>query len=265
LDAEVFSRTASRFATKRGALDPRAMQSLTADILRRLAEAAPREPLFDAAEPDARAVEAFCEALIDPGPDAALRFVEDRRAEGATRREILVGYVPAAARRLGEGWDEDRLSLADVTIGTGHLFAVMRALRAEVPAAPHRPEDRRALFATVPGEDHGLGVTLAADLFREAGWEIDLRIGADHDALSHAAERTRPRVIGLSLSTERRLEALARLVVALRFVVPGAVIGVAPASRVDAERLHEIADIDLVLRDVPSALLELDRLVRGRV
>lgn len=261
-DAGVFSRTASRFATKRDAFAPDAMEALATDILKRLADATSREPALVAADVDAESVAAFCEALIEPEPGAALRFIEDRRAEGLTRHGVYLGYVAAAARVLGEGWDADRLSLADVAIGTGHLYAVMRALRAEAPVARAAADDRRsALFATVPGEDHGIGVTMAADLFREAGWEIDLQAGADHDGLVAHVERTRPRIIGLSLSTERRLDALARLVVALRLVMPCAIIGVAPASSVDSERLHETADIDLVFHDARSARLELDRLL----
>lgn len=262
-DAGIFSRTASRFASKRAAFAPDAMEALAADILRRLAEANPREPAFD--DVDAESVDAFCDALIEPEPAAALRFIEDRRAEGLTRQGVHLGYVAEAARRLGEGWDADRLSLADVAIGTGHLYAVMRALRTDPPVAPAAVhERRRGLFATVPGERHGIGVTMAANLFREAGWEIDLQTGLDHDALVAHVERTQPPVIGLSLSTERRLDALARLVVALRFVTPFAIIGVAPASSVDAPRLHEVADIDLVLDDVCSARLELERLIRAR-
>ena len=264
-DAGTFSRTASRFAVKRDAVAPQAMEALTADILQRLADAPPGAAESEPEAVDPERLDAFCDALIAPAPGPALRVVESLRAEGATRGTVRLGYVPAAARRLGEGWDEDRLSLADVTIGTGHLYAVMRALRAEGPAAPTSAGDRRrALFATVPGEDHGIGVTVAADLFRDAGWEIDLQTGADHDALVARVTRTRPRVIGLSLSTERRLDALVRLVVALRFVAPGALIGVAPGAGVDAARLREVADIDLVFDDVHSARRELERLLRAR-
>ena len=41
----------------------------------------------------------------------------------------------------------------------------------------------------MPGEAHGLGITVAADLFRDAGWSIDLQIGADHDANMKAIPR----------------------------------------------------------------------------
>ena len=203
--------------------------------------------------------------MVQPEPDAALRFIEDRRAEGVTRYDIYLGYIGAAARCLGERWDEDRLSFFEVTTGTGHLYALMRALRAEQPSSLSSFDTRRcALFTTVPGEDHGLGITVAADLFREAGWEIDLQTDTDYDGLIAHIECTEPHIIGLSLSSAGRLDALVRLVVAMRIVMPNAIIGVAPGRGLDAEMVRDLVDIDLVFEDAPSAFDELERLIRLR-
>lgn len=264
-DAEIFSRTASLFATKRDAFAPDAVEALAGDIVRRLARGRATQPAFDTPEISDESIAAFCDALVQPDPDAALRFIEDRRAEGVTRQGVYLGYITAAARCLGEGWDADRLSFFQVTCGTGHLYALMRALRAEnASARPAFDGQRCALFATVPGEDHGIGITVAADLFREAGWDIDLQTGTDHDDLIAHVERTQPHIIGLSLSTEHRLDALVRLVVAMRIVKPHAIIGVAPAWSIAAKRLHELLDIDLVFGDATSAFSELDRLMQLR-
>lgn len=94
--------------------------------------------------------------------------------------------------------------------------------------------------------------------------EIDLQTGTDHEALLAHVENTKPHFVGLSLSTEQRLEALVRLVVGMRIIMPEAIIGVAPASKVDPKRLTELVDIDLVFEDAPSACRTLDRLIRLR-
>jgi methanogenic corrinoid protein MtbC1 len=264
-DAEIFSRTASLFATKRESFAPEAVEVLANDIVRRLASIRPRQPRFETPEISDDSIDAFCETLIQPSPAAALQFIEDRRAQGVTQQGVYLGYITAGARSLGQGWDEDRFSFLEVTYGTGHLYALMRALRAETSSTrPAFDGWRCALFATVPGEQHGLGVTVAADLFREAGWDIDLRIATDHDGLVSHVEDTQPHIIGLSLSTEQRLDALVRLVVAMRITMPSAIIGVAPAANIDAARLHDLVDIDLVFDDVPSACRELERLIRFR-
>ena len=264
-DDEVFSRTASLFATKRGAFAPDAVESLASDIVRRLAVTKLRVASVETSDISDEQIEAFCDALIQPSPNAALDFIRDRRGEGASRLDVYLGYIAGAARCLGTRWDEDRLSFLDVTIGSGHLYALMRALRAEGPGARTAVDARRsALFATVPGEDHGIGITVAADLFRDSGWEIDLRTRTDHDGLIAHVEDTQPHVIGLSLSTDGRLEALVRLVVAMRIVVPSAIIGIAPSSLIDAPRLRDLVDIDLVFEDAASACAALDRLIRLR-
>ena len=265
LDAEVFVRTTSLFASKRTALAPEAVKAVAHDIVRRLAEPRFFEPSFEVPDISEESIAAFCDTLIQPEPDAAVRFIEDRRAEGNSRHDVYLGYIPFGARCLGERWEQDKLSFLQVTFGTGHLYALMRALRSERSLGYRKFDSRRvALFATVPGEDHGIGITVAADLFREAGWEIDLETGTEHDELIAYVEKHQPHIIGLSLSTEHRLHALVRLVVAIRLVLPDAIIGVAPGSSVDAQRLHQLVDIDLVFSDAPSAYRELDRLIRLR-
>lgn len=265
IDPKIVDRTAARFAVKRKAFAPDAVEDLASFIVRRLASSATTIPSFDPATISENHIAAFCDALIEPGPTAAVQFIQDRRLEGVTRHGVYLGYICAAARRLGDMWDDGRLTFLQVTIGTGHLYALMRALRSESSGADTIPDaGRSALFATVPGECHGIGITVAADLFREAGWEIDLQTGTDHDSLMERVERSRPDIIGLTLSTDSRLEALARLVVALRFVVPHAIIGVAPGVDLDPKRVQELVDIDLIFGDARSACMELDRLVRLR-
>jgi methanogenic corrinoid protein MtbC1 len=264
IDTEIFVRTASRFARKRGALPVDAVEMLASEIVMRLSRAARSARFHDPVVGKDR-VAAFCDALVQPEPDAALAFIRARRAEGLTRQGVYLGYIGAAARELGEGWKADRLSFAEVTIGTGHLYALMRALRTE-GSPPGRTYDarRHALFATVPGEEHGIGITVAADMFREAGWEIDLQTGRDHDAIMARVETSQPRIVGLSLSTDQRLENLARLVVALRLAVPRAIIGVAPGAEIDDRTITDLVDIDLLFHDTRRACADLDRLVRSR-
>jgi len=261
-DSEIYARTASLFASKRRDFAPDAIEALANDIVRRLANAASQRPSFETPDISDESIAAFCDALIQPEPAAALQFIEARRAEGVTRQGVYLGYIGVAARRLGQGWDENRLTFLEVTFGTGHLYALMRALRAEKPFSSKPVDERKsALFATIPGEDHGIGITMAADLFREDGWEIDLKTGTEHDALIAYVESKQPQIIGLSLSTERRLAALVRLVVAMRIILPRAIIGVAPGGDLNAKRVRELVDIDLVFEDACSACADLDRLV----
>jgi methanogenic corrinoid protein MtbC1 len=265
IDSEAFVRTASLFVAKRKTLGPAAVEALAYDIVARVARSARFFPRYDDVVVCEASLSDFCDALVNPAPDAALQFIEQLRSEGTTREEIYLGYIAAAARELGERWTRDRVSFMQVTVGTGHLYALMRAIRADpLTTRPSSDTRRSALFATVPGEQHGIGITIAAHLFREAGWEIDLQISTDHDCLVARTESTCPAVIGLSLSTEQQLEGLVRLVVAMRIVQPHAIIGVAPGSSLDKNTITGLADIDMVFEDARAALRDLDRLIRLR-
>jgi methanogenic corrinoid protein MtbC1 len=263
-DPELYLRSTSRFAQKRSYLAPAAVERLARDVLTRLSR--PETRVAPECDPDISAarLDAFCDVLIQRDARAAQEFITARRAEGVTRMEVYFGYISAAATRLGTRWDKSELSFMDVTIATGHLYALMRALRAETPIDPRRFDDRRnALFATVPGETHGLGVTVAADYFRAHGWQIDLQIARDLDALIHHAKATAPRVIGLSLSSEDHLDTLAQLVVALRLAVPQSIIGVAPAGGLVTDAIRDLIDVDLVFTTARDALIDLEHLIDG--
>ncbi|MFN3641733.1 MAG: B12-binding domain-containing protein [Gemmobacter sp.] len=242
-----------------------AVRALARSVIRR---SAPRPPLPpEPAVPEAgdQSLAAFCATLVQPTPGAALRFIAACRDRGLSREGVYLGYVCDAARWLGEAWDDDRLSFLEVTIACGHLHALLRMLGGERAAHP-LPLDtrRRALFATVPGEAHGIGVAVAATLFRDVGWDIDLQLGRDHDSLLHRVATTRPPVVGLSLSTPDRLDALAGLVAGIRRIAPDVVIGVAPGQGLPRKRLARRVDIDLVFDDARLACIALDRLIRLR-
>lgn len=261
VDTQLFSRTAQLFSAKVQVLPPDTVKVLAKDIVIHLGR-----PNGADVEVDPASVEDFCTTLLGYSAEAALNFIADRRAEGCDLETIYLGYIAAAARELGARWEDDRISLFDVTIGTGHLYALMRALRAENGSVESEFDAlRHALFATVPGEDHAIGITIAADMFRAEGWEIDLQTGTDHISLLAHAEASKPRVIGLSLTTERALDALVRLVVAFRLVLPRSIIGVAAGGTVDPDRIARLVDVDLQFVDVRSAHEELDRLLSARV
>lgn len=265
LDPSVHAPVPQPYPEDRRTCRREAIKALASNVVRRLSCAASPATRLGEVVVSKDLLEAFCAALVRPTPFAAHQFIAERRAEGVTRQALYLGYICGAARRLGEAWDENRLTFMEVTIGTGHLLDVMRTLRAESPSLRFAFDARRsALFATVPGEDHSIGITVAADMFRSAGWDIDLRTSTDHEGLMAHFDRTKPSIIGLSLSTGRRLDDLAHLVTAMREVVPLAVIAVAPGVALEEDEIRSFVDVDVIVRDARSACLELEGLVRLR-
>jgi methanogenic corrinoid protein MtbC1 len=261
-DSQVFVHTSRLFAEKRRVLSPEVVEGFAKEIVTRVAEVVASRVRSDKVSIDPERVAAFCDLLLEPDqPRVALEFITARRAEGATLQQVYLGYIGSAARLLGERWDTGEMSPLEVTLGAGTLYALMRALRAS--SFVMRPYDHRrvALFATVPGEQHGVGITVAADLFRDAGWDIDLQLGRDHARLMQRVTDTQPAIIGLSLSTSERLPELAKAAVALRLIVPDATIGVAPGDDVHPGEVRRVADVDMIFTDAASAISALEHVV----
>lgn len=165
-------------------------------------------------------VDALCTALLQPGLSATWQFLDRLRAEGRTPSEIVLGHFPEAARRLGDMWNRDEVSFIQVGQGAGQLQRLVRTLRPETTGRRRDPA-RRALFATLPGETHTLGVVIAADACRQRGWEVDLSFGDPREGfLAALSEGTYP-VLGLSLGSQRSRTELESLLPEIRVVAPG--------------------------------------------
>ena len=262
IDPQVFARTARLFEEQRRVLPPTVLEGFARQVVSRVAEAATARTAADRSRISPEQVALFCDLLLVPDqPQVALDFITARRAEGATTEDVYLGYVGSAACLLGERWEEDLLTPLQVTIGAGTLYALMRAMRTST-LVNHAPDHRRAaLFATVPGEKHGIGITVAADMFRMAGWDIDLQIGMDHAQLIDRARQTQPTIIGLSLSTGERLAEMLKAILTLRLLLPAARIGVAPGGDLTRDDVQRIADVDIIFGDAASAIGLLDDMI----
>lgn len=201
--------------------------------------------------PAAQELEEFCFALISDDDQAATRMINSLRADGVRPEEIYLKQLANAARMLGELWDNDRVTFSQVTIGSGRMFAIMRSMR-HLFEPVFAPQDKTAIFASVPGENHTLGVRMAADIFRKEGWEIALKVGMDHDQLVAEIAQAPAGIVGLSISGRHSIEALSRLVVALHISCPHAMIVVSGQNINDVRPVLSLMGLD----DVASTLDE---------
>ena len=230
-----------------------ALQGLAREVVSRLASRARSGREAEKARAAVAAeIDLLADLLLAPSPDPLADEVEALLARKVSMEDLYVIYLSGAARRLGDMWEDDRLSFTQVTLGVGRIYAVLRGLRPIIRDTSRRT-DKSALFANVPGEDHTLGVTMAADLFRRDGWDIALRLGLDHGELIHEIERCDVPVIGISVSNPDSLAALARLVLAIRVVKPGAYVLLSGRLVWQAPDLLRPLDADALASDVDSA------------
>jgi methanogenic corrinoid protein MtbC1 len=200
-------------------------------------------------------LEAFCAALLDGDDTLALSMVRQGSAAELSLRRAYFDILAPASHRLGEMWENDEIGFLQLSMATGRIFSIMRVLRREVlgRAQPARP-GALALFAAVPGEEHTMAVTMAADLFREAGWHVDLRAGAGEATILADAERTDYPVIGLSASHPGSAAALVSCVRGLRRVSPSSRIVLAGHAVEVMPGLGKLAGVDAAMADFDAVL-----------
>jgi MerR family transcriptional regulator, light-induced transcriptional regulator len=263
-DTETYARAQAVFATKREIFAADAITSLARDVIDRLAKekSSSLVPTRHAGTavilPDL--VDGLCDAILGHDPLAPLRFLEGALAPRVARRSELYEYIACVSRELGAKWDAEKVTYLQVTVAVGKLYALVRAIGADgTGLTPSTQRDKRALFASVPDEQHTLGVTIAAEVFRNAGWDIVLMINQSHQLLIDRAQVIRPPVVGYSISNSTGLDKLARLVVATRLAVPNIIIAVAAGPDIDENTLRNVVDLDLVIADAQTAEAELSQ------
>lgn len=230
-----------------------AVQSLADEVVIHLAAQLRVDP-SQVAIPVLVDVESFTRALLDNQSDAAIEMILRERRDGVSMETVYLHTLAGSARLMGEMWLEDRLSFIDMTVATGRIFGMMRGLRFDVQQPVLQGEkSRKALFMTVPGETHTLGVTMAADLFRSRGWLITLRTGLGHQQLVESLSHEHHSVIGISAGHPKSIVALTRLVVALRILQPWAHIIVGGQLVEQVPDLKELIAVDAVLADADDA------------
>lgn len=213
---------------------------------------------------------ALAYALCDEDSAAADIIVEDLMAAGVSVQDVCLHHLAPAAQRLGDLWDRDRLPFTDVTIATARIQSMLRRMPVEAAPASRRAA-LGACFVAVPGEQHTLGVIMAADLFRRAGWDVSLQVGQSHDELLDRLARDDRPVIGLSCSGDHSFAALKRLMQALRRSRPNAQILLSGQIVHHPQRLADLPQPFIPVADEPEAervlvqlAAEFDHVAEGR-
>lgn len=258
-DPEMLDRSTQEINNLTSRLPQGAVEALAREVVTRLAGRQWTTTSTPAQFSDEE-IDRLALALIDPEQDAAIILVNAVKDAGATIDEIYLAYLAMAARRLGEWWDTDRVSFVQVRSAATRIYAIMRSLQHKLNTPPQNAR-RHAVFAAVPGEDHMLGITMAADLCEKRGWKIDLLREQDHDKLVAEIVDTQAVIVGLSASNYKVLADAARLILAIRIAVPAAKILISGHSAVDEEDLAELVGADYSANDFESALTILEMMV----
>lgn len=248
---EIFEKTYHEIASLKSRLSEDAVVSLAREVIDRVSGRAVRKK-SQAVEPSSKQIEALAFALISKDERAGAELVLGATAAGMEIDTVYLRYLAGAARLLGELWDSDQVTFAEVAVGTSRIYSIMRASN-NLLFPQKKVSQKSAVFASTPSETHTLGVRMAADLFRRDGWDIDLMMGQPHEALVEGIEQSPHYLIGLSSAGRHSSAELAKLIIALRISKPTACIMVSGQIVNDAPDIVSLLGADGVASDFESA------------
>jgi methanogenic corrinoid protein MtbC1 len=224
-------------------------------------------------------------AILHPTQDQVLRlvqiaigspqsatdfYVEALRAAGTPVDWLLLDLIAPAAHCLGTMWEEDSCDFTDVSLGTLRLNQTVRRLgkvfagQDEQLARAAYARSHSALLAQMPGEQHGLGLTILVQFFRRAGWHVRAAPCITRAELIAAARTTQYGLIGISVACDSRLELLADDIRALRKQSANRAVSIMVGGPpfIANPQLAGMVGADATALDARAAVQQADRLVR---
>jgi MerR family transcriptional regulator, light-induced transcriptional regulator len=175
----------------------------------------------------------YLDALRAADAGGAFRVASGALEGGMTLPQLYQRVITPAMHRVGELWERGALTVADEHLATALTHRVLAGLRpplrVEPNAAGGTSSRGRVMLATVEGEQHGLGLRMAADVLEDAGFHT-IYLGADvpTEALLQAISSLSPDLLALGVTMDElapRLQQVAGAVhrahPALRLLVGG--------------------------------------------
>ena len=182
-----------------------------------------------------------------------LRELKRARVSAAALADI---YIPEAARRMGEAWQDDQMSWLDVSIGVGRMQSLLREIGTAWAADQAGDTGHGTVLLIVPDrEQHTLGPMVAMGQLRRFGVSVCLRIAPSHNELRSLMAARQFDGVLISIATKDKLDSVAKTV---QFIKASAakpmpiVVGGAVTSKV--EDIVACTGADLASNDICAAL-----------
>lgn len=184
------------------------MRTVEVEIIPRLVRAHSQPAQASVSPQD---LEHFTDQLLNADDAALHQSLQNLRQRGVSVQGLFLDLLTPAARRLGDFWTCDSCSFTDVTVAMGRLQQLLRANSSAFGLnniSQGQAADRRVLLMPCPGEQHTFGLSIVAEFFYRAGWDVTTSFMQPSASLAQLVERQWFDVIGLSLGD---LDGLGRL------------------------------------------------------
>jgi MerR family transcriptional regulator, light-induced transcriptional regulator len=199
----------------------------------------------------------YLDALRAADAAGAFRVASSALEEGMTVPQLYQRVIAPAMHEVGELWGRGALTVADEHLATALTHRVLAALRppsrTEASRAGEMAARGRVLLATVDGEQHALGLRMAADVLEDAGFQT-IYLGADvpTDALLQAISSLSPDLLALGATMRESAPRLQEVAGLVRRAHPqiGLLVGGQMATPVQGGEL--IQDLEVLPRRLPQ-------------
>jgi len=149
---------------------------------------------------------------------AAIKSMEETRkilmkwrSQGHSLKDTYLFGITGSARLIGELWSRDALDFVNVTIALSRLHRVMHEFSQEFLSEGNAESNGLSLLLmTEPGSQHGLGVFMLSEFFRQAGWRVTLASPQDIVDFKRIFLSDWFDAVVLSISTDRQIDAVSQ-------------------------------------------------------
>jgi MerR family transcriptional regulator, light-induced transcriptional regulator len=169
-------------------------------------------------------------------------------------------YIPEAARRLGQAWEDDALTFADVTIGTVRLQSILRDIGSDWAAdARKMAQPGGSVLLVLPeNEHHTLGPLVLTGQLRRRGVSVCLQLATTDGEWKSLLQTRHFDGAIVSVGWEGKISVAEQLIGTIKHLTNGRLpvaLGGAVLTRLDANVACDGADI--VTNDLDIALSSL--------
>ena len=253
----------------------RLVNTLESEVIPRLVEAHRAHPMCEllpaasvSPAPTPAELDEFVQLLLRHDDVSIASFIAILRSRGMTIDVLFLDLLAAAASRLGGLWEEDSCDFTDVTIAVGRLQQLLQMLSPLWAAEAELPANaRRVLLVPSPGEQHTFGLSMVAEFFVHAGWEVTGGRGAYRDEAVDMVSREWFDVIGFSVGGDLRLDWLTTCIAAVRQKSRNPGIGILVGGAVFKVHPEYVAVVgaDATSQDGKQAPIVAEGLIANRV
>lgn len=200
----------------------------------------------------------FADLAVNADVGASLKFIRSLFDKGMAIESIYLDLIAPAAKYLGEMWADDRVDFSRVSLGASCMQRSLLALSENSELENNSTYQRSVLLSAMPGDQHMLGPSIAAEFLRRYGWHTQFIMPKTAEDILVELKNNKFDLLGLSLSCDEHLLDLKSLIKKIKSDPGAKDVGIIVGGRgAAADPGHAIsAGSDVVALDARDAVLQ---------